>query len=299
VLVVDEQGWLRLPRRLREQVGLAAHVRATAKGDRIELRAEQIGRPDKAPRAARRIPVDRLERRAAAEVVLEGVAKAYGAGTSARPVLQGLSATFQARQLHAIVGPSGAGKTTVLGLVAALERPDDGEIRVAGERIDRLSAGEAAAWRRRTIGYVSQHATLVDFLSTRENVELVLAARGLGPAEQRERAEPWLAWAGLSDLAERRADRLSGGERRLVAVVRALAPSPPLLLADEPTAQLDRANGRLVLKLLEDAVDLGTTVLAAGHDPDLAAAAHDCLRLDEAALPPHPPWLRRTATPPE
>ena len=283
VLVVDEQGWLRLPRRLREQAHIGAHVRASAENDRIELRAEQGIGPGHAPRASRRPAPDGAERRAGADVVLDRVTKRYGSGATARTVVRALSTTFPAQKLHAIVGPSGAGKTTLLDLIAVLDRPDDGEVRVAGERVDRLSAPDAAAWRQRTVGYVSQHATLVDFLSARENVEFVLDARGIDLPEQRERAAFWLAWAGLADLAERRADRLSGGERRLVAVVRALAPGPPLLLADEPTAQLDRPHGRLVLRLLEAAVELGTTVVAAGHDPDLAAAADRCLRLDEAA----------------
>jgi putative ABC transport system ATP-binding protein len=130
------------------------------------------------------------------------------------------------------------------------------------------------------VGYVSQHSTLVEFLSARENVELGLALRGFDEEEARHRAERWLGWVGLETLADRRADRLSGGEQRRVALARALAPGPRVLLADEPTAHLDRLTGRMVIKLLEEAtVATGTTVVAATHDPDLLAAAHGRLML--------------------
>jgi len=130
------------------------------------------------------------------------------------------------------------------------------------------------------LGYVSQHSTLVDFLSARENVELALTLRAFDEAEAGKRADRWLEWVGLDKLAERRADRLSGGEQRRVALARALAPGPRVLLADEPTAHLDRLSGRMIIRLLQEAVRrTGTTVVAASHDPDLVAAADDVLLL--------------------
>ena len=128
-------------------------------------------------------------------------------------------------------------------------------------------------FRRRLLGYVSQHSTLVEFLSARENVELALALHGFDADETRRRAERWLDWVGLAKLADRRADRLSGGEQRRVALARALAPTPRVLLADEPTAHLDRVSGRLVIRLLQAARDAGTTIVAASHDPDVVSAA--------------------------
>jgi putative ABC transport system ATP-binding protein len=182
--------------------------------------------------------------------------------------------------LHVLAGPSGSGKTTLLNLVAALERPDDGEVWVGGERVDGLAPDQAAGWRQRALGYVSQHSTLVAYLSARENVELGLALRGFGAEESARAAERWLDWVGLGKLAVRPAGRLSGGEQRRVALARALAPRPRVLVADEPTAHLDRLSGRLVIGLLRDAVrERGATVIAATHDPDVIAAAHSVLSL--------------------
>jgi putative ABC transport system ATP-binding protein len=181
---------------------------------------------------------------------------------------------IRARRLHVIAGPSGSGKTTLLNLLAALDYPDEGEVWIGGERVDSLSGDDAARFRQRMIGYVSQHSTLVDFLSARENVELGLAVRGFDEDETGRRALRWLDWVGLGKLADRRADRLSGGEQRRVALARALAPTPRVLLTDEPTAHLDRLSGRMVIRLLQDAVrETGTTVVAASHDPDVIAAA--------------------------
>src|SRR5207237_3897923 len=153
-------------------------------------------------------------------------------------------------RLHVIAGPSGSGKTTLLNLQAALDRPDAGEVWVGGERVDSLTADDAARFRRRLLGYVSQHSTLVDFLSARENVELALALRGFDEAEARRRANRWLAWVGLDKLADRRADRLSGGEQRRVALARALAPGPRGLPADGPTAHPAQRRGPMLIRPL-------------------------------------------------
>ncbi|MHB1928769.1 MAG: ABC transporter ATP-binding protein [Acidimicrobiales bacterium] len=148
-------------------------------------------------------------------------------------------------------------------------------------RIDTLTSTQAAALRRDTLDYLSQHSTLVDHLSVKENIELGLALRGTHPGDAGRRATTWLQWIGLSGYAARRADQLSGGEQRRVALARALAPQPALLLADEPTAHLDQLSARLVIRLLQAAVnDNGTTVIAATHDPDFIAADDSVLRID-------------------
>jgi ABC-type lipoprotein export system ATPase subunit len=271
VLIVDEQGWLRLPRTVREEAGVGERVRARATWGKVELLAEDpAARPPAAPQR-----LEPTEKRAT-EIALDRVGKRYGA----RAVLTDLSWTFAPERLHVIAGPSGSGKTTLLNLQAALDYPDQGEVWVGGERVDSLDAEEAARFRRRMLGYVSQHSTLVDFLSARENVELALALRGFEEDEAGRRADRWLAWVGLEKLAERRADRLSGGEQRRVALARALSPGPRVLLADEPTAHLDRLSGRMIIHLLQDAVrEGGTTIVAASHDPDLVAAADERLVL--------------------
>ena len=270
VLIVDEQGWLRLPRAVREEAGVGERVRARATWGKVELLAEDAPR---SPVARERLEP---EEKRATEVALDRVDKRYGE----QAVIRNLSWTFAPERLHVVAGPSGSGKTTLLNLQAALDRPDQGEVWVAGERVDSLEPDEAARFRRRMLGYVSQHSTLVDFLSASENVELALALRGFDADESRRRAARWLEWVGLEQLADRRGDRLSGGEQRRVALARALAPTPRLLLADEPTAHLDRLSGRAIIHLLQEAArEGGTTVVAASHDPDLIAAADERLLL--------------------
>jgi ABC-type lipoprotein export system ATPase subunit len=279
VLIVDEQGWLRLPRRLREQAGVRERVNAKASWGRIELLAEGIAREQPAEPHA---PIPRLApaaKRIETEVALDRVAKRYVANV----VLKDFSALFAAEQLHVIAGPSGSGKTTLLNMIAALERPDHGEVWLAGERIDGLGPNAAARLRQRVLGYVSQHSTLVEFLSARENVAIGLTLRGFGQEEADDRARDSLEWVGLAALLDRRADRLSGGEQRRVALARALASRPRVLVADEPTAHLDRISGRLVIRLLRDAAhESGTTVIAGSHDPDLIAAADTRVTLGNA-----------------
>jgi ABC-type lipoprotein export system ATPase subunit len=266
VLIVDEQGWLRLPRGVREQAGLRERVRAQASWGKVELLAEDLAAPER-PAAAPRL--DPAQKRGA-EVALDRVAKRY----REEAVVSELSWTFAPERLHVIAGPSGSGKTTLLNLLAALDYPDGGEVWVAGERVDSLNADRAARFRQHNVGYLSQHSTLVDFMTAAENVELALKLRGFDEEETRRRAARWLEWVGLATLADRRADTLSGGEQRRVGLARALAPGPRVLLADEPTAHLDRLSGRMVIRLLETAAhETGTTVVAASHDPDVIAAA--------------------------
>jgi len=274
VLIVDDQGWLRLPRRLREEAGVRERVRAQARPGEVKLLVEEGGVA--VPSALEpELQLDAAEKRTA-EVALAHATKRHGE----QPVIDDLSWTFAPEKLHVVAGPSGSGKTTLLNLLAALDYPDEGEIWVGGERVDALSPDDAAHFRRRTIGYLSQHSTVVDFLSAMENVELALSIHGFEAGDSRRRAERVLDWVGLGKLADRRADRLSGGEQRRVALARALAPSPRVLLADEPTAHLDRVTGRMIIKLLRRAAaESGTTVVAASHDPDVVAAADERLLL--------------------
>jgi ABC-type lipoprotein export system ATPase subunit len=268
-LVVDEQGWLRLPRRIREEAGVRERLRASATWGRIELLAvePEAWREEHDSPLARPAPAEKRHR---AEVALDSVWKSY----DGESVIERFSWSFEPERLHVVAGPSGSGKTTLLNLAGGLERPDRGEVWVGGERIDGFGPEESARWRQRVLGYVSQHSTLVGFLSARENVELGLTLRGFAPAEATRRAAEWLAWVGVADVADRPGDRLSGGEQRRVALARALAPGPRLLLADEPTAHLDRLSGRRVIALLRRAVaEGGVTVITASHDPDLVAAA--------------------------
>jgi ABC-type lipoprotein export system ATPase subunit len=262
-LVVDDQGWLRLPRELREQAGIGrtAHASLTATG--IELR----------PVAATTQVVATPQREAATgglDVELRGVAKAFGD----RAVLNGLSHRFAAGSLHVVAGPSGSGKTTLLSLLAALDRPDAGTLAAGGEPFERLDDDAAAAWRRAHVGYLSQQPLLATHLSARENVALALQLKG------RTDERDWLDWVGLAAASTRPAGGLSGGEQRRVGLAQAMAGTPPILLVDEPTAHLDRASGRQVVALLTRAAhERGATVIASTHDTDLIAAADHVLDL--------------------
>jgi putative ABC transport system ATP-binding protein len=196
-------------------------------------------------------------------VEAKGLSKRYGSTV----VLDGLDASFRAGELHAIVGPSGSGKTTLLHLLAGLELPDAGSVVVAGTDLTSLDRAGRAALRRTSIAYVAQQAGLVPHLSALENVELALALRGLDDAAQLT-ALGALESVGLGERATQRVARLSQGERARVAIARATAPKPLLLLADEPTSRLDGANAIAVAILLGQlARATGAAVVCSTHDP--------------------------------
>ena len=216
-------------------------------------------------------------------VTCHGVSRRF-----ARPGLEPLSAVddvdlqVESGEFVSIVGPSGSGKTTLLGLLAGLEPPDDGEIHVLGHDLARLSATERARLRQNRVGIVFQSFGLISSLRAGENVALPLAFAGRPEAEQRGRAAAALEEVGLGHAAGTRVDELSGGERQRVGVARALVIEPALLLADEPTGNLDDATGDLVLGLLIDAVHRrGCSLVLVTHDPRSASrATRRCTMLD-------------------
>ncbi|HET7806956.1 MAG TPA: ATP-binding cassette domain-containing protein, partial [Gaiellaceae bacterium] len=194
-------------------------------------------------------------------------------------VFEGLDAVFESGRLTVVTGPSGSGKTTLLHLLAGLDLPDAGEVRVAGAEVQALDRAARAELRRREVALVPQQSGLVPFLSARENVELGLEIRGLAADPH----EP-LAAVGLSERAGQRVSRLSAGEQVRVAIARALAVRPSLLLVDEPTARLDQANAlRLAALLTTLARESGAAVVCATHDPVVIEQADG--RLSLAAEP--------------
>jgi putative ABC transport system ATP-binding protein len=204
-----------------------------------------------------------------------GLSKRFGETV----VLDGLDADFQAGRLHAVVGPSGSGKTTFLHLLAGLELPDAGTVTVGGTEVTSLDRTARAALRRDRIAYVGQQAGLVPHLSALENVELALALRGREDGS-RLAALTALESVGLGERATQRVGRLSQGERARVAIARAIAAKPALLLADEPTSRLDGANAISVAVLLARlARDTGAAVLCSTHDPLVIEQADAQLRL--------------------
>jgi len=276
-IVVGRGGWLRLPEELLARAGVRERAAARLEDRNIVITSREPGQAGDET-AVRAREAAEPSRATVAEV--EGVRKAFGSGGRATVVFDGLDAEFEAGRLLAVTGRSGTGKTTLLHLLAALELPDDGVVRVLG--IDLASRGREgrAAFRRDAIALVGQEPGLVPFLSARENVELALAVRGVARGEAQIRARTMLAAVGLEERADQRVERLSTGERGRVAVARALAARPALLLADEPTSRLDQANAVTTAALLARlAAESGAAVVCATHDPVVVDHADSVLPL--------------------
>jgi ABC-type lipoprotein export system ATPase subunit len=268
-IVVGRGGWLRLPQEFLERAGIGDRAAAALEDDRIVVSAAGEGMREQAPAS----PAAALPGRPVA--TLTAVVKTHGRGETAARVFDGLDAVFESGRLTAVTGPSGSGKTTLLHLLAGLDLPDAGEVRVAGAEVQALDRAGRAELRRREIALVPQQSGLVPFLSARENVELGLEIRGI-EADLHEA----LAAVGLSERAGQRVSRLSAGEQVRVAIARALAVRPSLLLVDEPSARLDQANAlRLATLLTTLARDSGAAVVCATHDPVVIEQADGHLSL--------------------
>ncbi|MEA2288022.1 MAG: lipoprotein-releasing system ATP-binding protein [Solirubrobacteraceae bacterium] len=222
-------------------------------------------------------------RGAVSVVSARGLVKTYGRGRAARRVLDGADVDVQAGELVAVAGRSGSGKSTLLHLLGALDRPEAGSIVVAGERIDGRPERELTHVRRRTIGFVFQFFHLIPELTGEENV--LLPARLPGPRDGAvARGRELIARLGLEDAARRLPHELSGGEQQRLAVARALVHDPPLVLADEPTGNLDPEAGAAVLGLLRAAAGDGRAVLIVTHDDAATGQADRVLRLRDGRL---------------
>jgi lipoprotein-releasing system ATP-binding protein len=217
-----------------------------------------------------------------------GVTKTYQDGVRRVEVLRGIHLTVEAGEMVAIVGPSGSGKSTLLHLLGALDRPDVGTVEIGGQSLAALSGAKIAAFRNRTLGFVFQfHQLLPDFTAL-ENVMLPGRIAGMEPRKVLENARRLLAEVGLAERLEHFPNQLSGGERQRVALCRALALEPPLLLADEPTGNLDPASGDAVFQLLLDLqARHRTTGILVTHNPEIAQRCTRILRLDGGVLQPY------------
>ncbi len=229
-------------------------------------------------------------------VRLSGLSKTYGEAGRERRVLVGVDAEIAAGELVVLVGRSGSGKSTLLNLVGGLDPPTAGEVEVAGRRLSALSERERTLFRRRAIGFVFQFFNLLPTLTVEENLLLPLELAGRVAAAERERARGLLDEVGLADRAGEFPDRLSGGEQQRVAVARALAHDPELVLADEPTGNLDLDTGLAVLDLLDRFTRrAGKTLLMATHAPEVIGLADRMLRIEGGRLVEEPPPRDRTA----
>ncbi len=219
-----------------------------------------------------------------AMVEVRDVWKEYRIGKVVVPALRGVSLEIGESEFVALVGPSGSGKSTLLYLMGGLDRPTKGSIRVGGEDITGLSDSRLAMWRRRNVGIVFQFFHLIPVLTAYENVLLQAELAGLPKKERMERARELLEFVGLGDKMDRFPSELSGGEQQRVAIARALAGDPKLILADEPTANLDYTNKLRIVELLRRARELGKTVVFATHDTQLASYADRIISIRDGVL---------------
>jgi len=206
----------------------------------------------------------------------ENVCKQYGMGTSAVLALQGISFQVLRGERVALLGKSGSGKSTLMNLIGGLDAPTTGTLTIAERKLDQLSRAQLADFRLASIGFVFQSFHLIANKTVRENVELPLMLAGVTPANRRKQAESMLESVGLQHRLQHHPAELSGGERQRVAIARSLINRPAILLADEPTGNLDTANVTSVMELILDQVrTLGTTLILVTHDPELASRTTD------------------------
>jgi putative ABC transport system ATP-binding protein len=218
-------------------------------------------------------------------IKLSGVRKVYERGKQEIPVLDGIDLEIPEGSFEALMGPSGSGKTTLLNLIAGIDRPSAGSLTVANTDITRLSEGEMASFRARHIGFIFQFYNLLPVLTAFQNVELPLLLTNLGKGERKKRVETALRVVGLEDRMDHYPRQLSGGQEQRVAIARAIVTDPTILVADEPTGDLDRKSAEEVLKLLGMLhKKFNKTIVMVTHDPAAAQAAEIIRKLDKGQL---------------
>jgi len=197
----------------------------------------------------------------------------------------GINLDIQAGHYVALMGPSGSGKSTLLNLIAGIDKPTSGSIHVAGVDIAQLSESDLAGWRASNVGFIFQFYNLMPVLSAFDNVELPLLLTPLSRRDRRERVETALALVGLTDRSDHYPNELSGGQQQRVAIARALIGDPTLIVADEPTGDLDRATAEEILHLLARLnEEVGKTIVMVTHDPKAAEKAHRIIQLEKGVL---------------
>ncbi|MDH3461000.1 MAG: ABC transporter ATP-binding protein [Burkholderiaceae bacterium] len=218
---------------------------------------------------------------------VRGLSKHYVRGEQVLPVLEGVDLDVPRADFVALMGPSGSGKSTLLNLIAGIDKPSAGSIEIDGVDISGLSEGELADWRAANVGFVFQFYNLLPVLTAFENVELPLLLTGLSGSQRREHVEAALTMVRLSDRMDHYPNELSGGQQQRVAIARAFVTDPTLIVADEPTGDLDRVTAGEVLDLLDELHrELGTTIVMVTHDPKAAARAARVVQLEKGVLVP-------------
>ncbi len=218
-------------------------------------------------------------------VQIRGVSKSYRRDSLAVPVLDNITLDVPEGEFLGLMGPSGSGKTTLLNLIAGIDRPDAGSVSVAGTDVTKLSESQLAKWRSTHIGFVFQFYNLIPVLTAYENVELPLLLTPLSKAQRRDHVRTALTLVDLADRLDHYPRQLSGGQEQRVAIARALAADPTILVADEPTGDLDRKSADEVLTLLERLnKEFKKTIVMVTHDPHAAERAHTVRHLDKGEL---------------
>ncbi len=218
-------------------------------------------------------------------VEIRDLTKSYRRGGQIVPVLSDIDLVIASGDFVGLMGPSGSGKSTLLNLIAGIDKPDSGTLRVAGMDITTLTESELADWRAHNVGFIFQFYNLMPVLTAFENVELPLLLTGLSASERRHHVNTALEMVGLGDRMEHYPSELSGGQQQRVAIARAIISDPTILVADEPTGDLDRVSAEEILTLMERMNDeLGKTIIMVTHDPHAAERAHSIKRLDKGVL---------------
>jgi putative ABC transport system ATP-binding protein len=218
-------------------------------------------------------------------VEIRNIFKSYRRGSQIVPVLEDITFDIREGEFLALMGPSGSGKSTLLNLIAGIDKADSGTIMVGGVEITSLSETELAGWRATNVGFIFQFYNLIPVLTAFENVELPLLLTGLSKSERRDHVDLALRAVNLSDRAEHYPSQLSGGQQQRVAIARAFITDPTILVADEPTGDLDRHSAEEILDLMERLVhELGKTIIMVTHDPRAAGKAHIIKHLEKGLL---------------
>jgi putative ABC transport system ATP-binding protein len=218
-------------------------------------------------------------------VVIKDLIKSYRRGSQIIPVLNNISLAIAEGEFLALMGPSGSGKSTLLNLIAGLDKPDSGSIGIGGVDITVLTEAELARWRAASVGFIFQFYNLIPVLTAFENVELPLLLTSLSRRERKEHTAMALEVVNLTDRMDHYPSQLSGGQQQRVAIARAIVPDPTILVADEPTGDLDKASAQEILALMERLVhELGKTIIMVTHDPRAAEKAHIVRELEKGVL---------------
>ncbi len=218
-------------------------------------------------------------------IQVEHATKVYHIGKTETHALNDITLNIAEGEFTALVGPSGSGKTTLLQLIGCLDKPDQGVVKIRGQDVTRFDANQRADLRRTSIGFVFQFFALIPVLTAYENVELPLLLGNMKASERHERVTDLLNAVGLADRADQRPDQVSGGEQQRVAIARALATRPILVLADEPTANLDTANGQQAMEIMRKLnQETGTAFVFATHDPRVVAYARRVVEMRDGGI---------------